>query len=322
MLGLFRKNLFINVVFLLLFVIALRAYFFIHPTLNDSTWQFVEIADGNKFLPNSLLQILLSIALIIVQAYLISRIVIEHRMSRVNSLIPGAVFALFACAALEPESMSSILIANLFFVLSLRSLFQIYKKHRPIGTIFNAGFFLGLAVLFYFPYAFYFLAVLLGLNSLRKQDLKELFQLLTGFLAVLFLAGVFFFYNDKLNHLYAISGFHFKWPELIFDNPLFYLKPAATLLLFSVIIGFQNNLRKKKKFDSIKKIELTYWILFIGFIILFFLKKPSEDYFILISTPIAILAGLILESKIGATVKEFVFILFMVLYALLVLNVF
>jgi len=321
-LGLFRKNLFVNVIFLFLFVVALRAYFFVAPSVGDAAWQFSGITNFESFNDSRFLKVLLSIVLIAVQAYLVSRIVIQNRMSRAGSLIPGAVFALFVCTAMEPKTMTVLLWANLFFVISLRFLFQIYKKHRPVGTIFNAGFFLGLAVLIYFPYAFYFFAALIGLSSLRKYDLKEFLQLITGFFAVMFIAGILFYYNDKLGDFYSIIGYHFKLPVFKFDNPVFYVKPVIAFAILSLMVFFQSHLTKKKKFEAIKKIELMYWVLFIGFLILFFLKKTGEDYFILISTPIAILSGLILESKISTVVKEFVFILFVVFYVILLLNVF
>ena len=321
MLGLFRKNLFVNVIILLLFVIVLRSYFFIYGEPSNISWSINEILNLNVLLGNTFLQVAASIILIFFQAYLLSSYVIEHRLSRELSLISGAVFILFVSSVLEPQSFNIILIANFFFVLSLGSLFKIYKKHKPIGTIFNSGFYLGLATVFYFPYIIFFIPLLFGLLSLRSFNFKELLQLISGLLGVYFLVAVFLFYNDHLHvyndHMY--SGF--SLPSFDFSDPFALIKPGLLLVSSIFLLVFQNTLRKKKKFDAIKKIELVYWCLFLGLIVLIFTLKLGDEALILISCPIAILGGLILESKDKSIYKEIGFVVLIVAYVLFLMNV-
>lgn len=321
MLGLFRKNLFINIAMLFLFTVVLRGVLFVQGSATDMPWQQESFFDFYQVFPNKAFQIGLSIVLIFIQALLISRYVIEHRLSRALSLVPGAVFVLYVALVLEPESMSMVLFANLFFILGIGNLYRIYKKHKPIGTIFNAGFFLGVATLIYFPYIVFFVTSILGLFSLRAVNLKELIQLTTGFLAAFLLVGIYFFYQNNLNALSDIVSYNFYLPSFDFSKPLVYLKLGVLIFCVLSILLYQNSLRKKKKFDAIKKIELTFWQLIMGFILLFFLDNGHDEYLLIMSTPIAILAGLILESKDGYIVKEFLFILFIGFFGFLSLNI-
>jgi len=320
-LGLFRKNLFINVAMLFLFALVLRGVLFFQGAATDIPWQQDAFFDFYQMFPSKALQVGLSIVLIFAQALLISRYVIEHRLSRALSLIPGAIFILFVAVVMEPESMSMVLLANLFFVLGIGSLFRIYKKHKPIATIFNAGFFLGIATLIYFPYIIFFVSTILGLFSLRAANVKELVQLVTGFLTVFLFMGIYLFYQNDLSALNNIVAYNFSMPAFDLSNPLAYVKLATLIFCVLAILFFQNSLRKKKKFDAIKKIELTFWQLILGFILLFFINNGHEEHMLIMSTPIAILAGLIFESRDGYIVKEFLFILFIGLFGLLSLNV-
>jgi len=100
------------------------------------------------------------------------------------------------------------------------------------------------------------------------------------------------------------------------------VKPVIAVFVILVLVFNQNALRKKKKFDAIKKIELNYWSLLVSFFSLLFISVPANEHLILISLPIGLLGGLILESKENSVVKEFVFLSFLGLYIFLVIGAF
>jgi len=317
-LGLFRKNLFINLILLLLFTAALRSYFFISGESAKVDWIFNQVIDLNSLLGSNIIQVIASIILIGSQGILLSNYVTEHRLSRELSVITGAIFILFVSSILEPKSFSVILIANLFCVLSFGSLFKIYKRYKPIATIFNSGFYLAIATVFYIPYIIFFIPLIFGLLSLRSFNLKEFFQLLSGFICAYFLISVLLFNLDGLSFYYEHIVRGFSWLSFDFSNLLGEVKMILLTITTVILFTFQNSLRKKKKFDAIKKIELVYWALFLGFLILFFTHSDTNDNLILLSCPVAILGGLIMESKDKKMVKEFVFAFLIVAYVIFV----
>jgi len=280
-------------------------------------WSFTEILDLNTILSNRIVQITLSIILIFVQGLLLSRYIIQHRLSRVVSVIPGAIFILFSCTVLEPESFSVILLANLFFILSIGSLFKIYKKYKPVGTIFNSGFYLGIATIFYTHYFIYFIAIIMGLLNLRRLNLKELLQMVSGFLCVYFMTIVFLFYNDNLAILSSHLSIGFNLPNFDFTEPARLIKPILLILTLLTFIFFQNTLRKKKKFDAIKKIELTFWFLFLGLFTFLFVNDYNDSHLMILSAPVSIIGGLIMEAKDKSVLKEVLFMSLIAAYFLL-----
>lgn len=325
MLELFRRNLITNVIAIFVFTLVIFAYYLF---MQDSlVLQPLEIPfqdiHGLKipFIDNVYVQYFLGVILIFAQAMMVSQLVIKHKMSRNLSLIPSAVMVLFLAIILQPSFNHIVLVANFFFLLSISMLFRVYKVFNPISTIFNSGFFIGVATFLYRPYFVYFLVILLGLLALRSLKLKEILQVTLGFLCPLFLIGVLMYFNDGLGQYFSYGKIPFSVPSIDFGDVRSLFKPLLAVIVILVLVFNQNALRKKKKFDAIKKIELNYWNLLISVFSLFFVAVPFNEHLILISLPIALLGGLILESKENAVVKEFIFLSFVGLYIILVLGV-
>ncbi len=261
------------------------------------------------FIPQNIFLVIFSAILIIVQALYLNHLVIKHKLSRALSTIPAAIFVLYAVTSLEPVIFHPALLANLFAMLSIGSLFRIYKRHLPIASIFNSGLYMTIAMLIYPPYFVFLILLVLGLVSLRNLSLKEVLQLSLGCMAPLYFAAVYFFYTGSL----ALPLEHFSnnlnlpWSGVSLG--LVFLKVGIVLLLIVTLLFYSANAMKKKKFDAIKKIELSYWMLFLTLFSLFFTSQVSDSHLMVASIPVAIIGGLYMESKDNKIYKEFLFIL-------------
>ncbi len=309
MLKLFSRNLFINVISLTVLAIGLQIAYIINPVAN--TVATPPIFDGLDIIvnSNSLLQLIVSVVLVVAQALLISRYVTIHRLSRSLTLIPGAIFIIYVYILKDPENLNILILANLFFVLSIGSLFSIYKKHQPIAALFNAGFFLGLASVFYFPYLIYLIALIIGLYNLRNFNLKEFLQILFGFLAVYFLCSVYAYYINLFDTWCSYILGSFSIPSFDFSDIHIWIKPIIFIAAVILITFGNNNLRKKKKYDAIRKIEFTYLLFFLSLLSIFMTEDIIISHLIIASVPMAILGGMLMERKEFYYFKEFIFLL-------------
>ncbi len=319
MLSFFRRNLFINLIFLLAFVVLLQLYFFFEwsEASFKASLNFRSLA-VDSVLGNHYLQTLMTIILICVQAFLLSRYVIINKLSRALSLIPGACFALVVSFILIEKSFDLILVANLFFIIALGNLFSIYKKFRPSVYIFNAGLFLSISCMIYFPYAIFLFVMLMGLLSLRNTNVIEVLQLLFGFICGIFLTGVLLYSIDKLDLMIQLFTQNFSIPQLDFSNTENLIKPISIILIIVVLFFNQGVIMKKKNFDAIRKLEINYWIMFFSLIGILFIKDVETNHLMLVSVPVGLLTGLILERKENSITKEFLFLLALVFYFILV----
>ena len=298
-------------------------YFWLDADIPGFTWNYELLGQFFGFITtNKIVKVLFALILIIIQAILLNDLVIKHKLSRALSTIPGAMFILLSSTILVSEIFHPILIANLFFLLSIQSLFKIYKKHQPVVTIFNAGLFLALAAIVYPPYLIFSVILLLGLISLRNIELKETMQMVVGVLAPFYLLGVYLFFKgtlgDMLYNINSHSGIPWTdWEWTIQDLA----KSGLFLLLIFVAVLSNNSLQKKKKFDAIKKIELCNWILLLSFFSIFLMKNLGESHLMILSIPLSILTGLIMETKNNSVVKEFIFLILIAVHGAFILGV-
>ena len=318
MLSLFRRNLFVNLILLLLFGVALVAYFMVFPLADGGVeWALPQYEKFFSFIERDRwLRTGVGLAFVLLQAYLVNEMVTTHRLSRALSTIPAAVFLLYSLWTVEPYIFHPILIANLFFILAIRSLMKIYKRHLPVATIFNCGFFIAMASTFHPSYLIFVFIGIIGLVSLRTPDLREILQLVLGFLAPFFFFGVLLMYSGQLAILGEFFSQSISIPELPSGSLKTLAKPLVALLLILLSIGFNFSIRKKKKFDAIKKIELQYWMLLISVLSLVFTPVHAESQLMMISLPLAIIYGLYLESKDNSILKEFFFFMAIALYGI------
>ncbi len=320
-LSLFRRNLFINLIFLALLAIALLAYHFVVPAQVNTLATNSIFGDlFNLQERSTILMVSFSIILILIQAYLINDIVIKHKLSRALSTIPAAVFILFSAWVMSNQIYHPILIANTFFILSLNSLFKVYKKFQPIINIFNSGFWLALSTCFYTPYLLFLIVLLLGLLSLRNINVRETLQMLIGLLTPFFLMGTVFFYFDMMDRFSPFTQHIVSIPQVNWENPITLAKPILLILLILISIFFNSEIKKKKKFDAIKKIELAYWTFLVALFSVFFGNPVHEMHLLMASVPIGLCYGLVLESSSNKIIKEFMFLLAVGGYGLFLLG--
>ena len=84
-------------------------------------------------------------------------------------------------------------------MIALGEMFRWYRKFEASASIFNVGFWLAIASMFYFSnIAYYFLAVV-ALFQLRAFRLNELIILTVGLLIPYFFVGVYQFWYDGLD---------------------------------------------------------------------------------------------------------------------------
>jgi len=298
------------------FTIALHAYYFFSGPAPIFSWSFplTETLFSSLF-GNYYTRIIIAIVLIALQAIIVNDIVIRHKLSRALSTIPGAMYVILSVIILEPVGFHPVLLANLFCILSLASLFNIYKKHLPIATIFNSGFLMMVAALIYPPYIIYTIVLIIGLMSLRSLELRELLQLITGLLTPLYLLVVYMNMSGAADQvlLHFSGSLTLPWQDMagVSDTPegLFTLgKIGLLIIIILASIAFHNSVKKKKKFDAIKKIELAYWMIFVSIFGAFLSREFSSTFFMIVTTPLAIVSGLIMESKENSVLKEFIFL--------------
>ena len=220
--------------------------------------------------------------------------------------------------AVMPESLLSdnILLANLFIILALRRLFSLKSNRRIKKKLFDAGFWIAIASLFYFSSVFFFGLVFAALFLFRISKINDWIVPILGFLSVVILAmslsvifhGSFTHYFPEIeapnydftvyNNLKTIialtmlvslglwSGFFYVKS---FSEKLKSAKPSHLLVLFNAFVALIVILSSPVKEGS----EFIFLFCPLALIMTNYLEGVSEHWFaeafvwLLVLTPVA-----------------------------------
>ncbi len=296
MLGFFRTNQLAANLLLIIYVIVL----YIAGLFAASTWEInstggvlsqviFDYVGTQGMLPR-----IFTIVLVLFQALLLNILAARFRVSEEVTMYPGVFYLLLMSTLPEFQNLSPIIIGNTFLILAISALLNSYKKSSSADSIFNIGFWVGMASLCYFSnFAFILLAVF-GLATIRNMRVKELFMVFIGILVPLFLAGTIAFWNDAWRSFwqatfveqFGILDFRFEahWKNYV---------PVILFGLLTLIIFFSfNSYFQKKKIRTQKNIQVLYYFIIIAILTIFLQKEITITQFQLLAIPLALLLPL------------------------------
>ena len=238
-----------------------------------------------------LLSSIFYIVLIFFQAILINRLSIVYRIGSEINLFPGMLYLIFISFFPEFQHLSALNVGMLFFLFALNALFQTYKRHKDTGKLFNAGFWTGVATLFYSPYLAGMLVVIIGAFILKPVKGKDWLLMFNGLLVTYFLtfAAGYAFGMDAglfLEHYAVPLQFHIPFIPIEVSSfvPLLILSTAILLAL----VNYQFYM-SRKALRSKKNIDILYWSLLVFSASTILFEGVELQHMILVALPLSLL---------------------------------
>ncbi|HMG15881.1 MAG TPA: hypothetical protein VK590_10555 [Saprospiraceae bacterium] len=299
MLSIFRTNQIIyNILFIFYLIIIRFSYFFAgdhtHVYAVRGLWSSLPV---DSWIPNGAFQFFIDIILLVFQAIMINNLVNNYRMTRDQSLFPGLMWVLINSLFPEFFIHTPVIMANLCLVLALTNMFSVYKKADAVKSIFNIGFWISVASLFYSGYIVFIIAGFLGMNILRAPKTREYLVLLIGACVPYLLVFTYYYWYDKsaifLQHQFALPlGFSltlltesFSWIKLAI---------AFILLIMGLIVFTKINF--KQSIQTAKYIQILYWVLLLSGLMIFIQTDPGLDHFLVFAVPLSIFIGMFINQ--------------------------
>ena len=312
MIELFRKNLFINSILLLPYTLLIRL-----KSLLDPEAYALSANEGilNEFvftwISSPLAQNILACILIFLQAALLNRIFIKNRISNESTLLPGMFYILFTSVLPGFLGFNPILIGNTFLLIAISEMLKTYKKPRAATQIFNTGFFISIASLFYLPYLAFVVFGIIGIMSLRSFKLGERLQLICGAIIPLFLMGSWMYYSKNLNKFYPdyFSVNINVFSQFVSDQYTWITMGVFIAGIVLVVFGY-NGFTMKKSIQVQKKIDVLYWIVLVSVLSIFLGSQLTESHFMVVIAPVAGLFALLFLRIRNKITMELVHLLF------------
>lgn len=233
--------------------------------------------------------VLIALALTIIQALLINRLVNRFNLVGRPSFLAALMYMTLASLMLPFLVLSPVLICNFLSLWMLDKLLSIYRRTEIKPLMFDLGMIVALGSLIYFPFIVMLLLLWVSLMIFRPFNWREWIAGPIGFASVYFLLGVSYLWTDRLDSFYEI------WIPLTYPFPtsinidiydyLVLLPLVAILILF--FFTLRQNLLK-----SVVHIRKSFQLLFCMFLLAmasFYLNaKWPVSHFLLAVPPIAI----------------------------------
>jgi hypothetical protein len=268
-----------------------------------------------------LVSVIVAFALLVLEAFMWNTFVNAHGLLKQSSYFTATLFLLlYSCRPILVSFYPS-LVAAMFLILALKRLAESYKKEKALSEAFDAGIFIGIASLLYFPFAVFIVFLWIGLLTMRSLVWREWVLSLIGFMLPFGFAlgyySVFYspehFWYEKL--LAPLTNYHkppFPGWEAIFLITT--LIVTFIITIFFYLKKFSDNVVKNQKISAL----IVWFACFSGASVLL---SPERDgrAFSLLAMPLSfIYANYFVRTK-SRFIPE---LLFIALLGAIVINIF
>lgn len=130
------------------------------------------------------------------QALLVNNIVNNNKILPRKSYVAGALFLVVSSFFLESLYLSAAQCSLTFLILCSGKIFSLVRKEKSYGDVFDVGFLVSVAALFYFPSVLFIVFAYFGMATVRPFLLREWVAVAVGFSAPLFLTFTCYFWSD------------------------------------------------------------------------------------------------------------------------------
>lgn len=295
MLQLFKTNQFSIGILLLLYAAVLKTGVFINPLDHDSTthitgYLFERIQPWMPTRP--LAQSLLGISLIFIGGFITSVITVKQRLEIEVTLFSGLFFILVAAFVYNYTQASGLEIGAIFLLLALQNILSSPNKVYNSIFLFNAGFFIGIASLFYWSLWIFLIWAILTVFQLLGAKFKETMMVVTGFVVPFFYQGVDYFRQQHFSDFWNDLGLRYfnvsTLPSMDSNLNRWIGGGILVFLLLSILIGHQQNIKKKQVIIR-RKINSIYWMIPFAIIAVIIQSNGQFSDFFLLTIPVSIM---------------------------------
>lgn len=290
----FRNLNFVNIFFLFLLVLILRLGLFINMPVAINSG-FIEFF-SRLLIPfdldaslSPLGNISIAVVVVFLQAMLFNQIINKHNILGKSTFLPAASY-IIVCSVFTPFlSLTPPLLCNFFLLYIFNKILLEYKNSNSVAAMFDLGLVTALGTLFYFPFVGFLMLLWIALLLFKPFYWREWVSVMVGFLTLMFILGVYYYWNNKLLDFVEI------WKPLSTKLPIYInIEVLDYIVLFPIVICvlmsmyFLNQNFFKSYVLVRKSFQLAVFILLLA-LFTFYLKSDFRiNHFLLCAIPVAL----------------------------------
>jgi len=223
--------------------------------------------------------------MIVLNAFLINKSIIQHRIIKIPSHITGLIFTILSLPLIHLESHWGATISMSLLILIYAEVINLTDSSSIQKTIFKTGFLLGLLVMVDNHFGWFYFIILMSLIYYSQFNWKNFLIQLIG---LIYPPGTYYILSS-MNYQAILNPFKldlvFNNNEYYLDNYYIFLSIIFILLILSINELYHNYYRKTE--NSKKAFNLLFFFLII--ILLQTIASTSLKFIHLIIIPITII---------------------------------
>ncbi|MEZ4905799.1 MAG: hypothetical protein R2822_30555 [Spirosomataceae bacterium] len=139
--------------------------------------------------------------LILLQAIYFNYISNQRQLFTERNYVPGILYILFINVSFDCSSLSPVLMGTTFILLAFGTLIRQMQREGVTDEVFELGFYLSLATLFYLPLGLFSLWALASMLLYTGANFRQHILAFFGFVFPIALTILFFFFRNALDDL-------------------------------------------------------------------------------------------------------------------------
>jgi hypothetical protein len=257
----------------------------------------------------------IAILLLAGQSILLNFILNKNEILVKKSFLPALFYCLLLSCCKPMLHFYPLLFANLFILLALNKICSSYRADEAFSDMFDAGFFIAIASLFYFPSIIIFPLIWVGMIVIRPFIWREWVISFLGLLLPYLFTFTYYYWYDKLNLLlYDKIFFPSSDALLSFANQR---HTFIGVVLFLVLFLFMSGIKLLRGWPvntilSRNLLVVLLWLFGLG--ILSYLMAPvfNVAYLAFVAIPFAVFISNYYLTQKRIWIGELVFVGFIV----------
>ncbi len=285
-----------------------------HLPLNNSTpvYHFIAVFfNSYKFI-----SVLLSFIFMLIQAFMFNKVIADKNLVDRNSWLPALMYIVLMSSSFNLFGLQPVWFANFFLIIALDKMFEVFMDESANIEIFNIGFFISLASLFYFPGITLLLLLISALVIYYLLKVKEIIASVLGVITPWFFVFVFYFWfdmnDDALQYLNAFTINVGLFKTNIYPFEWAYIWVIGVITIISVVRMYLGLLRDKP-IRIRKRLQVLLAYLIIAIISYFFVSAHLPVHHAIVLLPIAAIVSVFFQENKRNIINEIFFTLILLL---------
>lgn len=255
MLGIFKKNIGLQCVFVFTMALLLWGGSFINPTPMEVPKSYAFLYDliYQTLHDTPLVSTIIAFVLVIIESVWLNLMLFNHKIQTQVNLLPAALYILLMSIVPGGQTITPTLLVNIAILAATNQLLQNKNLAIPLDKNFTCAFFIGLAILCHWESIWLIIPLLIIYPMMKLYTWNNWVILVLGIIApFILLLGYQFMWGDISYHIYLITN-EFQLPSISYRFSDRWMLITSLVFLLLLAISWINFNQYYNKQTQLKK---------------------------------------------------------------------